>query len=555
VRNHIQSSANPEPISVDVAQIEDFVVIPMGKEPRESMMESPFEKVELFWPLDLLQNGVEIIDSPGLNEHETRTKVTLEYLNQADAILFLLTSLQPCAKTEMDFIRDNLQQCGFHDVFFLFNRFDQLESKEKERVKQFGISKLKNETSFGEQGLYFISAYQALQAKQTQDIASYEQSGMKQFEQDLSTFLVSQRGKAKLMQPARLLKNYIQEALSTTIVQQRSMLNSPMKELELKYQHALPSLRLMERRLEFVRSQVDRQLLQIRKDVTKLLKDFFENMLHVLPQRILQYELENEFEVLSPKESTKRIVEELLRFVQQYIEGSFLEMQTTQLKTYLTTQVQQLFVALEETLADFYAELDDIKLTIAGQHDVDPSQKKLSPLERLGAASLQFTDIEANHQISGEHIGLSKSFFSKLAFQIATIVTAVMVGLFNPITVLPVLAGLAIFNFFAGKSGIINELKGKVAQAVISGLSEKRDESIQMSLSQLDQQFEEMKQSITQSMNAEIQSLKHQVDDIISDLKLGEATVAERNKKLDEFEQRLVRLSKEIDNFLLELAG
>jgi uncharacterized protein YqgV (UPF0045/DUF77 family) len=276
--------------------------------------------------------------------------------------------------------------------------------------------------------------------------------------------------------------------------------------------------------------------------------------LDVLPQRILQYELENEFEVLSPKESTKRIVEELLHFVQQVIEGSFLEMQTTQMKTYLTKQMQQLFQALDGTLAEFYNELDDIKFSIAGRHASDSSQKQLSPLERLGAGSLSFTDIEANSQISSEQIGLSKRFFSNLAFQIAAIVTTVMIGLFNPITVIPILAGLAIFNIFAGKSGIINELKGKVAQAVISGLSDKRDESIQASLSQLDKQFDEMKQSIAHSMNAEIQSVKHQVDAVLSDLKLGESTVLARNQKLDDFEQRFMKLSKEIDDFLLELA-
>ena len=35
-----------------------------------------------------IENGVEIIDSPGLNEHATRTKVTMDYLSKADAILF-----------------------------------------------------------------------------------------------------------------------------------------------------------------------------------------------------------------------------------------------------------------------------------------------------------------------------------------------------------------------------------------------------------------------------------------------------------------------------------
>jgi hypothetical protein len=64
----------------------------MGEDPREMLLESPYEKVELFWPLELLKNGVEIIDSPGLNEHATRTKVTMDYLRRADAILMVLNA-------------------------------------------------------------------------------------------------------------------------------------------------------------------------------------------------------------------------------------------------------------------------------------------------------------------------------------------------------------------------------------------------------------------------------------------------------------------------------
>ena len=67
------------PLEIPYNEIEDYAVIPMGKDPAEILLESPYEKIELFWPLPLLENGVEIIDSPGLNEAGTRTRVTVEY--------------------------------------------------------------------------------------------------------------------------------------------------------------------------------------------------------------------------------------------------------------------------------------------------------------------------------------------------------------------------------------------------------------------------------------------------------------------------------------------
>jgi hypothetical protein len=46
------------PLDIPYDEIEDYAVIPMGDDPSEMLMESPYERIELFWPLDLLQNAV-----------------------------------------------------------------------------------------------------------------------------------------------------------------------------------------------------------------------------------------------------------------------------------------------------------------------------------------------------------------------------------------------------------------------------------------------------------------------------------------------------------------
>lgn len=78
------------PIEIDVSKLEDYVAIPdPSKDPVDSIKELPYSKVVLEYPIELCHDGIEIIDSPGLNENGTRTKVTEDYLNQADAILFV----------------------------------------------------------------------------------------------------------------------------------------------------------------------------------------------------------------------------------------------------------------------------------------------------------------------------------------------------------------------------------------------------------------------------------------------------------------------------------
>src|SRR5262249_40396692 len=86
------SGGTVPPMQISVDQLEEFVVIPdPTRDPAKSVAESPYDRVELFWPLPLCQNGVEIIDSPGLNEHGIRTKVTVDYLGSVDAIVFVMS--------------------------------------------------------------------------------------------------------------------------------------------------------------------------------------------------------------------------------------------------------------------------------------------------------------------------------------------------------------------------------------------------------------------------------------------------------------------------------
>jgi len=44
---------------------------------------------------------VEIIDSPGLNEHGTRTKITMDYLCSVDAVVFVMSCHALASQSEI----------------------------------------------------------------------------------------------------------------------------------------------------------------------------------------------------------------------------------------------------------------------------------------------------------------------------------------------------------------------------------------------------------------------------------------------------------------------
>jgi ribosome biogenesis GTPase A len=78
--NQVDGQEKKEPKEIPVDEIEEYVVIKEDVDQSQAINESPYEKLELFWPLELCKDRVEIIDSPGLNEHKTRQQVTESYL-------------------------------------------------------------------------------------------------------------------------------------------------------------------------------------------------------------------------------------------------------------------------------------------------------------------------------------------------------------------------------------------------------------------------------------------------------------------------------------------
>ena len=56
--------------------------------------------MEVIWPLEMIREGVVIVDSPGLNDPYSNDLVTKEYLPNADAIIFCINATVPYGMTD-----------------------------------------------------------------------------------------------------------------------------------------------------------------------------------------------------------------------------------------------------------------------------------------------------------------------------------------------------------------------------------------------------------------------------------------------------------------------
>ncbi|GJD19162.1 hypothetical protein RIVM261_041180 [Rivularia sp. IAM M-261] len=210
---------------------------------------------EVKYPLEILEKGVQIIDSPGLNDTEARNQLTLGYINNCHAILFVLSATQQFTLGEQRYLENYIQGQGL-TVFFLINAWDEIqrrlvdpddlvEKQEAEqrvrRVFQTNLANyciVDNEDKYSER-VFEVSSLNALRQRIKNPPGSLEGTGFSEFIEELSTFLTKERAISELRQAKALIR----QSYSTTVdaVERRiPLLRYNINELKVKIRESEP---------------------------------------------------------------------------------------------------------------------------------------------------------------------------------------------------------------------------------------------------------------------------------------------------------------------------
>ena len=97
---------------------------------------SPFVKeVELFTDLNFLRFGVEIVDTPGIDDPVVvREEITKKYLSGCDVMIHLMNAAQVATKKDMDFILDALVYQNISKLIVLITHIDKIAKGEVSEV-------------------------------------------------------------------------------------------------------------------------------------------------------------------------------------------------------------------------------------------------------------------------------------------------------------------------------------------------------------------------------------------------------------------------------------
>lgn len=548
---HIQkhNMKDVPPLHIEYNELEDYVVIPMGEDPKEMLLESPYEKVELFWPLEMLKEGVEIIDSPGLEEDDTRTRVTMDYLTKADAILFVLTADKLCSKAELDFIENNLHEFGFTDPFFIVNRFDLIPENQREGVMRFAKMKL---SEFSTNEIFYVSAQQALDGEVQGNTALYEKSQMGAFTKRLSEFLTKDKGKIKLSQPARELKRILNdEALYKVIPSQRAMLDCSLDEVRARYDAAKPRLEMLISKKEQVISKLKLKIEQSKHEFKRASNRNYLSVAEMIPGWINAFQPKNKFSLIPTKAKATVVVSEITDFVVKKIETQQKEWKRSVLQPLVEERSQYIFESAEQDLTNLYAEIDSLNVSISGRHEVDPDTVPLWQRIAAGAGGLLLGDIGL--AFSGGVNGFSKDLAKTAAFEIGAGALLYLIGALNPFTLVAVLLTAIISSWTSSSSSAMKRTKEMVSEQIVKQLTSSADENSSQMAEAICRKLDDIANSISTAIDVEIGQTEEQVQSIIAEMQRGQVCIDARKQVINSCEKKITALSTELDTFTFEL--
>ena len=543
--------AHVPPLEIPYDEIEDYVVIPMGEDPNEMLLESPYEKVELFWPLPLLQNGVEIIDSPGLNEHATRTRVTMEYLTKADAILMVLNAQALCSENEMEFVANDLKGQGFSEPFFVVNRFDCIPQREQEAVQRFAASKLKEYTSFGAEGIYYVSALDALDGKMENDAVLYENSGMNGLERELALFLIRGKGKAKLTQPAHEVRRLLQvEALQKAIPLQRQMLRADLDEVKARYAEIQPKLRDLTARKEQLKNKLMLKIGQSRFAFSRAIEQNMRELSAKVGQWVDAYEPVTKMGLIPNREKSEAAVREIAGYIALRMDEQQRSWRNTVLSPLIEEKAAEIFESAENDAAKILGDLGQIHVDITGnRHDADPVPTWQRIVGIAGGLALGDVGLAASGGING----LSKELAKTFALEFGAGFVLGMLGLWNPITLCATLVGAFLFNFKQGQSNAMKKLKESVRADAVGQLENTAEQTAAQLTDSIIGKFESIALQIVSALDAEINEVNHQMQGIIAEMEKGQAHIEQRELLLADCEEQIRTLNDGLNTLTLQL--
>ncbi|BAY14961.1 dynamin family protein [Anabaenopsis circularis NIES-21] len=287
---HFNDGKNPQQLDFQSFKYK-YTIDPAEAKKLEQEKKQAFPDVDyaiVEYPLALLEKGIEIVDSPGLNDTEARNELSLGYVNNCHAILFVMRASQPCTLGERRYLENYIKGRGL-SVFFLINAWDQVKESlidpddteelqaAEDRLRQVFKANLADYCYVDGQDIYDervfeLSSIQALRRRLKNSQADLSGTGFPEFMSAINTFLTRERAIAELRQVRTLARqacNHTHEAIARRI----PLLDQDVDELKKRIESVEPEFN----KLTDIRDQFQTEIINTRDTQARTISESFRS--------------------------------------------------------------------------------------------------------------------------------------------------------------------------------------------------------------------------------------------------------------------------------------
>jgi GTP-binding protein EngB required for normal cell division len=268
------------------------------------------ELVQLEYPSPYLQDGVLLIDTPGVGSiYKNNTDETHNYLPKVDAAFFLLSSDQPLSHSECKFLKKIRQYSA--KTFFILNKIDYLDEPDRQKALDFSKKALEEEAGFENVSVIPMSAKMALEGRLKNNPQMLSGSNLPELTGLLERFILTEKGVAALTAACTKGINAAGELHMGMALESKALM-IPLEDLHSK--------------IDLFNKMVE-TLSQEQQDNKYIFQGEMERVYHELEKEITLFQetqnnlLEKEVERIY-REKKNLSGPELLKFLKSYIESS-----------------------------------------------------------------------------------------------------------------------------------------------------------------------------------------------------------------------------------------
>ena len=524
----------------------DLVLMPDELKRRITIAEgtkSTIEVCEIYYPLDLLRNGVELVDSPGLNESDVHTDITKAFFDRTDAIILVLNCEQAFTHSEKSFLEFELRDRDLRDVFFVWNRFDIVRDSPEDVDDLMKLSATKLESKVGGRSrVFYISAKDALLGRMRSDPSLIDRSSIVPFEKALEDFLANERGRVKLRGPVKIAETTIAEGLEKLIPNRESLIRKPIDQLRSLFEQQKPRLEAAERQQERILRTIDRRSESVEREASSLIQGLVLDLESVVERMLCETEIGVWDAVARQQTTSKKILERMENAVNVLIQN----WQRAQFQPAIESSFSELELDLNDELGELMTNLDALDLEIGGdsQEQRSPSETALSRLvlsntaisDNELAGLLHFASAGTGNILAG--VGLSVAAYVGIAI------------LSFPITAIGLILGaIGGAGAFWGGQRRADEIRKTIMDQVSGALrNDVCDRMVTEAARKISEAILKVKRELQNRMAIRIDEVRGQVESVLRDKEKHEADASSQLEIIANARICLERLSKDVES-------